>query len=196
MKRFHQLLQLRQHQGLPVLLSLVGLRGERGVHGRKSLLRSCKCFGVEEWAMEEGRLPPVSCSLPPPPVSLARKLGAEFTGTLILIFAGTATAIVNQKTQGSETLIGLAASTGTSCDDRYIIDRPHLWSSSQPIHHHRLCCLETLPMETCATLYWGTSTGISMRCICIEGDISPFDGRGSHSSFRGAWSSFCFGVHY
>ena len=40
------------------------------------------------------------------------QLGAEFTGTLILIFAGTATAIVNQKTQGSETLIGLAASTG------------------------------------------------------------------------------------
>ncbi|KAJ6307560.1 hypothetical protein OIU76_017372 [Salix suchowensis] len=89
-----------------------GFKGGRGVHGRKSLLRSCKCFGVEEWAMEEGRLPPVSCSLPPPPVSLARKLGAEFTGTLILIFAGTATAIVNQKTQGSETLIGLAASTG------------------------------------------------------------------------------------
>jgi len=40
------------------------------------------------------------------------QLGAEFMGTLILIFAGTATAIVNQKTQGSETLIGLAASTG------------------------------------------------------------------------------------
>ncbi|KAL5757233.1 hypothetical protein ACOSQ2_021979 [Xanthoceras sorbifolium] len=80
--------------------------------GRKSLLRSCKCFTVEEWAMEEGRLPPVSCSLPPPPVSLARKVGAEFIGTLILIFAGTATAIVNQKTQGSETLLGLAASTG------------------------------------------------------------------------------------
>ena len=51
-----------------------GFKGERGVHGRKSLLRSCKCFGVEEWAMEEGRLPPVSCSLPPPPVSLARKV--------------------------------------------------------------------------------------------------------------------------
>lgn len=39
-------------------------------------------------------------------------MGAEFIGTLILIFAGTATAIVNQKTQGTETLIGLAASTG------------------------------------------------------------------------------------
>lgn len=30
----------------------------------------------------------------------------------MLIFAGTASGIVNQKTQGSETLIGLAASTG------------------------------------------------------------------------------------
>ncbi|KAJ6346904.1 hypothetical protein OIU76_003568 [Salix suchowensis] len=89
-----------------------GTKGERGVHGRKSLLRSCKCFSVDEWTMEEGRLPPVSCSLSPPPVSLARKVGAEFIGTLILIFAGTATAIVNQKTQGSETLIGLAASSG------------------------------------------------------------------------------------
>jgi len=51
-----------------------GFKGGRGVHGRKSLLRSCKCFSVEEWAMEEGRLPPVFCSLPPPPVSLARKV--------------------------------------------------------------------------------------------------------------------------
>ncbi|KAJ6944202.1 aquaporin NIP6-1-like [Populus alba x Populus x berolinensis] len=98
-------------QGAPLFGGLKGERGT-GVHGRKSLLRSCKCFSVEEWAMEEGRLPPVSCSLPPPPVSLARKVGAEFIGTLILIFAGTATAIVNQKTQGSETLIGLAASSG------------------------------------------------------------------------------------
>ncbi|CAB4272935.1 unnamed protein product [Prunus armeniaca] len=81
--------------------------------GRKSLLKSCsRCFTVEDWALEEGTLPKVSCALPHPPVSLARKVGAEFLGTFILIFAGTATAIVNQKTQGSETLIGLAASTG------------------------------------------------------------------------------------
>ncbi|XP_038718612.1 aquaporin NIP6-1 [Tripterygium wilfordii] len=92
-----------------------GLKGERlGLSsiGRKSLLKSCKCFSVEEWAMEEGRLPPVSCFIPPPPISLARKVGAEFIGTLILIFAATATAIVNQKTQGSETLLGCATSTG------------------------------------------------------------------------------------
>ncbi|CAK9169758.1 unnamed protein product [Ilex paraguariensis] len=89
-----------------------GFKPERSGSVRRSLLKSCKCFSVEAWALEEGSLPSVSCALPPPPVSLARKVGAEFIGTLILIFAGTATAIVNQKTQGSETLIGLAASTG------------------------------------------------------------------------------------
>ncbi|KAL3528959.1 hypothetical protein ACH5RR_008281 [Cinchona calisaya] len=90
-----------------------GFKPERsGNVRRSSLLKSCKCFSVEVLALEEGTLPSVSCALPPPPVSLARKVGAEFIGTMILIFAGTATAIVNQKTQGSETLIGLAASAG------------------------------------------------------------------------------------
>ncbi|CAN1121586.1 Aquaporin NIP6-1 [Linum perenne] len=77
-----------------------------------SLLSKLSCFSVQDWSVEEGRLPPLSCSFSPPPFSLARKVGAEFIGTLILIFAGTATAIVNQKTGGSESLIGLAASTG------------------------------------------------------------------------------------
>ncbi|KAK9281080.1 hypothetical protein L1049_003973 [Liquidambar formosana] len=89
-----------------------GFKAERSWNARRSLLRSCKCFSVDPWAMEEGSLPTVSCSLPSPPVSLARKVGAELIGTFILIFAGTATGIVNQKTQGSETLLGLAASTG------------------------------------------------------------------------------------
>ncbi|KAG2370964.1 Aquaporin NIP6-1 NOD26-like intrinsic protein [Vigna angularis] len=40
------------------------------------------------------------------------KVGAEFIGTFILMFAATAAAIVNQKTNGSETLIGCAATTG------------------------------------------------------------------------------------
>jgi len=79
----------------------------------KSLLKSCRCFTVEDWTIEDGALPAVSCSLPaPPPVPLARKVGAEFIGTFILMFAATAAAIVNQKTNGSETLIGCAATTG------------------------------------------------------------------------------------
>ncbi|KAG9456283.1 hypothetical protein H6P81_000791 [Aristolochia fimbriata] len=44
--------------------------------------------------------------------SLARKVGAEFIGTLILMFAGIAAAIVNQKSQGSLTQLGVAATTG------------------------------------------------------------------------------------
>ncbi|KAH6831499.1 NOD26-like intrinsic protein 6 [Perilla frutescens var. hirtella] len=88
--------------------------GFRNGNGRRSssLLRSCKCFSVEAWSLEEGALPPVSCALPPPPISLLRKVGAEFIGTLILIFAGTATPIVNEKSEGAETLLGMAASSG------------------------------------------------------------------------------------
>lgn len=51
-----------------------GFRHERAGNGRNSLLRSFKCFSVEAWALEEGSLPPVSCALPSPPVSLARKV--------------------------------------------------------------------------------------------------------------------------
>nr|AMW03272.1 aquaporin NIP [Tamarix hispida] len=82
---------------------------------KKSLLnKACKCFTVETGPNEEGSLPAVTCTItmPPPPIPLAKKVVAEFIGTFILIFTGTATAIVNQKTQGSETLIGLATSSG------------------------------------------------------------------------------------
>lgn len=41
---------------------------------KKSLLKNCNCFTVEEWTIEDGALPAVSCSLPSPPVSLARKV--------------------------------------------------------------------------------------------------------------------------
>jgi len=93
-----------------------GFSNGRNNNSKKSLLKSCRCFSVEEWSLEDGGLPAVSCSLPlpspPPVVPLARKIGAEFIGTFILMFAGTAAAIVNQKTNGSETLIGCAATTG------------------------------------------------------------------------------------
>lgn len=47
---------------------------ETGRIKNKSLLKSCKCFGVKERTIEDGKLPPVSCSLPPPPVSLSKKV--------------------------------------------------------------------------------------------------------------------------
>ncbi|OIW03883.1 hypothetical protein TanjilG_30159 [Lupinus angustifolius] len=93
---------------------LVG--GYKNGHAKKkSLLSNCKCLGGgNDWTLEDGTYSPrVFCSLPSPPnVSTARKVGAEFVGTFILMFAGTATAIVNQKTEGAETLIGCAASSG------------------------------------------------------------------------------------
>ncbi|XP_010555246.1 PREDICTED: probable aquaporin NIP5-1 [Tarenaya hassleriana] len=56
----------------------------------------------------------ISCfsDFPAPNVSLTRKIGAEFVGTFILIFAATAGPIVNQKYNGAETLIGNAACAG------------------------------------------------------------------------------------
>ncbi|CAN4086425.1 unnamed protein product [Withania somnifera] len=117
-------------------------------NGKKSLLKSFKYFSVEPWASEEGTLPAVSCMLPPPPVSLARKVGADFIGTVMLIFAGTATAIENQKTQGSETLIGLTALTGPCCNDCDSVNWLHLWSPSQPCSDHWFCCSQAFPLET------------------------------------------------
>lgn len=81
---------------------------------KKSLLDNYTCFAAGEWSIKEGAQPTVTCSLmpPPPPIPLAKKIGAEFIGTLILMFAGTATAILNQKTNGAETLIGCATASG------------------------------------------------------------------------------------
>ncbi|CAN4075847.1 unnamed protein product [Withania somnifera] len=76
---------------------------------RKSMPR-CKCLPLDAptWGA------PHTCftDFPAPDVSLTRKLGAEFVGTFILIFAATAGPIVNQKYNGVESLIGNAACAG------------------------------------------------------------------------------------
>jgi hypothetical protein len=64
-----------------------GFKAERSGNGRRSLLKNCKCFSVEEWALEEGTLPKVSCSLPPPPVPLAKKVGYVSSHKRIKIFS-------------------------------------------------------------------------------------------------------------
>ncbi|KAK4349720.1 hypothetical protein RND71_032475 [Anisodus tanguticus] len=80
-----------------------------GSYDRKSMPR-CKCLPLDapSWAT------PHTCltDFPAPDVSLTRKLGAEFVGTFILIFAATAGPIVNQKYNGVESLIGNAACSG------------------------------------------------------------------------------------
>ncbi|XP_027344594.1 aquaporin NIP6-1-like [Abrus precatorius] len=98
--------------GAPLFGGFKSERTGNGIANKSSLLKNMKCFSVEEWTLEDGALPRVSCSMPPPPVPLAKKVGAEFIGTFILMFAAIGTAIVNQKTHGSETLIGCAAANG------------------------------------------------------------------------------------
>lgn len=89
---------------------LFGVRVDKGSSGKRTLLNGCNsCLSMESWA-EERMLSDLPAALPS--ASLAKKVVAEFIGTFILIFAGTATAIVNQKTDGSVTLLGLAASGG------------------------------------------------------------------------------------
>ncbi|XP_065868834.1 probable aquaporin NIP5-1 [Euphorbia lathyris] len=78
-------------------------------YDRKSMPR-CKCLPVT--APSWGQSHTCFTDFPIPDVSLTRKLGAEFVGTFILIFAATAGPIVNQKYGGVETLIGNAACAG------------------------------------------------------------------------------------
>ncbi|XP_028763947.1 probable aquaporin NIP5-1 [Neltuma alba] len=47
-----------------------------------------------------------------PDVSLTRKIGAEFVGTFLLMFAASAGPILNQKYNGAESLLGNAACAG------------------------------------------------------------------------------------
>lgn len=54
-----------------------GLRFEKpngSVVRKSSFLKSCKCFSVAEWTLEDGAMPRVSCSLPSPHIPLAKKV--------------------------------------------------------------------------------------------------------------------------
>jgi aquaporin NIP len=66
----------------------------------------CKCFPPEVWRKAGPFFQRPSV------IPLCRKVASEFLGTFILIFAAAATPIVNEKTGGKVTLVGLAASAG------------------------------------------------------------------------------------
>ncbi|XP_008239293.1 PREDICTED: probable aquaporin NIP5-1 [Prunus mume] len=86
-----------------------GPRVDSMSYDRKSMPR-CKCLPVN--ARTWGQSHTCFTDFPTPTVSLTRKLGAEFVGTFILMFAASAGPIVNQKYNGAETLIGNAACAG------------------------------------------------------------------------------------
>ncbi|KAI3450946.1 hypothetical protein Pfo_007611 [Paulownia fortunei] len=79
--------------GTPTPL-MPSLRVDSMSYDRKSMPR-CKCLPVDAptWGAPHTCLADFSV----PDISLTRKLGAEFVGTFILIFAATAGPIVNQK---------------------------------------------------------------------------------------------------
>ncbi|XP_076942847.1 putative aquaporin NIP5-1 [Bidens hawaiensis] len=85
------------------------LRVDSLSYDRKSMPhRKCLPLVASSWGG------PNTCftDFPTPDISLTRKVGAEFVGTFILIFAATAGPIVNEKYSNSETLIGNAACAG------------------------------------------------------------------------------------
>ncbi|XP_073014853.1 probable aquaporin NIP5-1 isoform X1 [Primulina eburnea] len=94
--------------GTPTPL-MSSLRVDSLSYDRKSMPR-CKCLPLDAptWGTPHTCLTGFS----PNDISLTRKVGAEFVGTFILIFAATAGPIVNQKYNGVETLLGNAACAG------------------------------------------------------------------------------------
>ncbi|XP_073276611.1 probable aquaporin NIP5-1 [Primulina huaijiensis] len=82
----------------------------RSYDRRSKLLSKCVPVDAETWGT------PHTCPIGfcPNDISLARKVGAEFVGTFILIFAATAAPIVNQKYNEAEALLGNAVCTGST----------------------------------------------------------------------------------
>ncbi|KAJ7296195.1 hypothetical protein O6H91_Y138300 [Diphasiastrum complanatum] len=70
-----------------------------------------KCFPVDQCMVEEGILSELPITLSPCS-SLTRKVLSEFIGTFVLLFAAAGTAVVNEKTGGSLTILGCAAGAG------------------------------------------------------------------------------------
>lgn len=85
------------------------LRVDSLSHERESFtMARCKCLPSKGHTC----LADFSVGVPLPDVSLTQKIGAEFVGTFILIFAATAGPIVNNKYEGVVTLMGNAACAG------------------------------------------------------------------------------------
>uniref|UniRef100_I1NH56 Uncharacterized protein n=1 Tax=Glycine max TaxID=3847 RepID=I1NH56_SOYBN len=85
------------------------LRVDSLSHERDSFaMARCKCLPTKGHIC----FTDFSVGVPLPNVSLTQKVGAEFVGTFILIFAATAGPIVNNKYNGVETLMGNAACAG------------------------------------------------------------------------------------
>ncbi|XP_073112551.1 aquaporin NIP6-1 isoform X2 [Elaeis guineensis] len=92
-----------ENPGVPLL---GGHKSSRFADRWRSLLGRGNCFAVKPWTIDDDG-PSIPAS-----GSLVRKVGAEFIGTFMLVFASTAAAIIDQQSNGAVTLLGLAACSG------------------------------------------------------------------------------------
>ncbi|XP_008811734.1 aquaporin NIP6-1-like isoform X1 [Phoenix dactylifera] len=83
-----------------------GHKAGRATDGRPSLFSHRSCFPVKPWTIDDDGPSTL------PTLSLVRKVGAEFIGTFILVFASTAAAIIEHQSGGAVTLFGIAAASG------------------------------------------------------------------------------------
>ncbi|XP_062026777.1 probable aquaporin NIP5-1 [Rosa rugosa] len=155
----------------PLFSGLVG-RVDSLSYDRKSMPRCNKCLPVNAptWGQ------PHSCftDFPTPDVSLTRKLGAEFVGTFILMFAATAGPIVNQKYNGAESLIGNAACAGLGVMI-VILSTGHISGAHlNPSLTIAFACLRHFPWTQVPAYIAAQVSASICACFALKGVYHPY----------------------
>lgn len=173
---------------------LIGVRIDKSSTGKKTLLHGCNsCVSMEAWA-EGGMLSDLPAALPS--ASLTKKVVAEFIGTFILIFAGTATAIVNQKNRRLCQPSGTGSCKRLGCNDPHIVNWPHIWDSCQSICNACICSFAPLSMDSGSRIRRSSNTWLHLCLLHHQVNISSIHDRRGYDSFRELRSGICFGVHH
>ncbi|KAM5571456.1 putative aquaporin NIP5-1 [Rosa sericea] len=155
----------------PLFSGLVG-RVDSLSYDRKSMPRCNKCLPVNAptWGQ------PHACftDFPTPDVSLTRKLGAEFVGTFILMFAATAGPIVNQKYHGAESLIGNAACAGLGVMI-VILSTGHISGAHlNPSLTIAFACLRHFPWTQVPAYIAAQVSASICACFALKGVYHPY----------------------
>ncbi|PRQ16805.1 putative major intrinsic protein [Rosa chinensis] len=155
----------------PLFSGLVG-RVDSLSYDRKSMPRCNKCLPVNAPTWGE----PHTCftDFPTPDVSLTRKIGAEFVGTFILMFAATAGPIVNQKYNGAESLIGNAACAGLGVMI-VILSTGHISGAHlNPSLTIAFACLRHFPWTQVPAYIAAQVSASICACFALKGVYHPY----------------------
>ncbi|KAL6182730.1 hypothetical protein ACLB2K_044143 [Fragaria x ananassa] len=155
----------------PLFSGLVG-RVDSLSYDRKSMPRCNSCLPVNAptWGQ------PHTCftDFPSPDVSLTRKIGAEFVGTFILMFAATAGPIVNQKYNGAESLIGNAACAGLGVMI-VILSTGHISGAHlNPSLTIAFACLRHFPWTQVPAYIAAQVSASICACFALKGVYHPY----------------------